>query len=605
MPNQSQLADTYQQRSTVFAGQEARERQQYERLSWVRLFLFVGLLALIILCWSWVWWAGLLSFAIGIALFARFVRWHNGFQDRAHFLQQKIRINREEIAALAGDTSAFGAGRAYIDTQHPYTYDLDVFGEHTLFPFLNRTTTQPGERCLADWLNAPADTPAIQQRQGALQELSTLLDWRQDFRATGLLIKEDPQGIARLLRWLADPPLVADRPLLRAALWGVPLLGLVGLLLWIFVLPWFVAILFLVPAGLLLRNTTEAVNRLHTLTSRATDTLATYAALMQRVEEIGFTHPHLQTLGDTFLREQKTASQAIRQLGYYLSQLDVRYNAFVIVLEITVLWDLQWVYRLDRWKEEYCEQLPAWFAALAELEALASLANTRYNQPDWHFPAVQTEPQLQATALGHPLLLAATRVPNDIGMPTRGHIHLITGSNMAGKSTWLRTVGLNIVLALAGAPVCARTLRLPQLQVYTSMRTQDALHESTSSFYAELKRLRFIIDAVENTALTGGRPVFFLLDEILKGTNSRDRHTGSKALIRQLIRKRGGGLIATHDLELGALEAEANGTVENWRIEVAIENGKLHFDYTLKRGVSESFNATLLMRQMGIDIPEE
>ena len=173
---------------------------------------------------------------------------------------------------------------------------------------------------------------------------------------------------------------------------------------------------------------------------------------------------------------------------------------------------------------------------------------------------------------------------------------------MAGKSTWLRTVGINIVLALAGAPVCATEFRLPLLQVYTSMRTQDALHESTSSFYAELKRLKFIIEAVEDPAKTNDIPVFFLLDEILKGTNSRDRHTGAKALIRQLIASRGAGLIATHDLELGALEAEAEGRIENWAIEVDIKDGKLFFDYKLKRGVSQSFNATLLMQQMGIKI---
>jgi DNA mismatch repair ATPase MutS len=221
--------------------------------------------------------------------------------------------------------------------------------------------------------------------------------------------------------------------------------------------------------------------------------------------------------------------------------------------------------------------------------------------PEWNDRA-----ELAVKNMGHPLLNRDVRVGNDLSLPTRGHIKLITGSNMAGKSTFLRTIGLNLVMAQAGAPVCAESMTFPTLQVYTSMRTQDALHESTSSFFAELKRLKVIIEAVDAANQVGHDqlPVFFLLDEILKGTNSVDRHTGSAALIRQLIRQRGGGLIATHDLELGRLEAEANGAIENLRIEVEIRDGQLDFDYKLKKGVSESFNATLLMKRMGIRIED-
>jgi DNA mismatch repair ATPase MutS len=206
---------------------------------------------------------------------------------------------------------------------------------------------------------------------------------------------------------------------------------------------------------------------------------------------------------------------------------------------------------------------------------------------------------VSAQQLGHPLIHRDQRIANEVVLPTQGHIKLLTGSNMAGKSTFLRTVGLNIVLAMTGAPVCAREMQVPLLKVYTSMRTQDALHESTSSFYAELKRLKVIIEAVE-----ADDKVFFLLDEILKGTNSRDRHTGSKALIKQLIQQGGAGIIATHDLELGSLEAQYNGTIENWCMEVAIDKDQLYFDYLLKKGVSKSFNATVLMRNMGIKIED-
>ncbi len=206
-----------------------------------------------------------------------------------------------------------------------------------------------------------------------------------------------------------------------------------------------------------------------------------------------------------------------------------------------------------------------------------------------------------ACALGHPLINPKQRITNDFQLAVRGQIHLITGSNMAGKSTWLRTVGVNLVLALAGAPVCASCLCMPQVQVWTSMRTQDALQESSSSFFAELRRLKAIIDAVEQQAT----PVFFLLDEILKGTNSRDRHTGARALIRQLIRAQGAGLIATHDLELTALAHSTDGQVLNYAMEVRLEAGALVFDYSLQPGVSQSFNATILMAQMGIAIDDK
>jgi DNA mismatch repair ATPase MutS len=290
-------------------------------------------------------------------------------------------------------------------------------------------------------------------------------------------------------------------------------------------------------------------------------------------------------------------SQRIDRLSYIISQLNARYNAFVILLNLFGLWDLQWVLRLERWKEDQQTALPVWFDTLAQFEALSSLATTVYNNPDWVFPVFTEKKQLAANALGHPLLRADQRVTNEVTLPTEGHIKLLTGSNMAGKSTFLRTVGLNIVLANVGMAVCAEKMELPKLQVYTSMRTQDALHESTSSFYAELKRLKIIIEAVEQE-----ENVFFLLDEILKGTNSRDRHTGSKALIHQLIEQGGGGIVATHDLELGSLEAQYSGKIENWCMEVAIEDGQLDFDYKIKKGVSQSFNATVLMQQMGIRI---
>lgn len=597
------IVATYEERAAHFRAAAGQLRRRYERLTWVRLLVFVGIVALSILAWSETpWWNGLLATAFLLLLFAALVRRHERIQRSARHQEQLAEANERELRVLDHQFADGPSGEAFVDAHHPYTYDLDIFGPHSLFQYLNRGNTSLGQSALASWLQAPAPAERVRERQEALRELAQRMDWRQHFQAYGATVQEEEGQIKKLHTWLDMPPVVLGHRWRRLSLWLAPLLGIAGIALWILWLPWFFALLFFVPAGLVLRNALEDVGRLHHQTGRASEILGRYADLIGHSEGGRFESPLLRKLQGTFLGGDVSASRAIRRLSYRLSQLDVRYNAFAILLELTVVWDLQQAYRLDRWKAVHRGHLPAWFAALGELEALLSLATLHHNQPDWAFPQLSDEPELRAGDLGHPLLPSDKRVGNDLHIPTRGHIHLVTGSNMAGKSTWLRSVGINTVLALAGAPVCARRMRLPELQVYTSMRTQDALHESTSSFFAELKRLKFIIEAVEDPGLTDGRPVFFLLDEILKGTNSRDRHTGAKALIRQLIRGRGAGLIATHDLELGALEAEADGQIENWAIEVDIRDGQLHFDYTLRRGVSQSFNATLLMRRMGIKV---
>ncbi len=593
----------YQKRAAEFSARATALQARYEKLGWVRLLSFLALVAVIILVWRETpWWSGMLTTGLGIFAFARLVRWHGRIQADAQHQQQLARLNTAEAQGQNNDFSAFSVGTDFVDPQHPYSYDMDLFGPYSLFQMVNRGSTSIGQARLASWLQDPSTNDVILERQAAGRDLAQQLEWQHHLRAYGAALEEEDGQIDRLYDWLKEPFVVEENTLRKVALWVAPLLFIVSMALWVTVWPWYQALLLLIPAGLWLRNSLEEIQKMHTLTGRAADTLRRYGQLISHIETAQFEAPKLKSLQAVFTEGDVSASQAIHKLAYRVSQLDVRYNAFVFLLEFSIVWDLQQAYRMDKWKLRHRDRLPQWFEALAELEALVSFGNLTMNQPEWIFPTLQEERQLHAEALGHPLLPNDKRVTNDISMPTAGHMHLLTGSNMAGKSTWLRTVGINIVLALAGAPVCARVFRLPQLQVYTSMRTQDALHESTSSFYAELKRLKFIIEAVEDPSKTAGRPVFFLLDEILKGTNSRDRHTGSKALIRQLIASKGAGIIATHDLELGELEAEADDQIENWAIEVDIKDGQLFFDYKLKRGVSQSFNATLLMQQMGIKV---
>ena len=591
------LQSKYNQRLQDFTAEADTLAQKYNRYTFLRVGIFVGGIALLILAWSANLWFGAVGTAVWLYGFYRFILWHQNIKTQEAHLRQLASINANEVRVLGHDFSMFEDGEQFVEAEHPYSLDLDIFGAFSLFQYCNRTSTAIGQQALADFFKHTASSEVILQRQTALKELKNKLDWRQHFQAHGTATEDEAAHLNSLKIWLNSENFMLGNSWLNIMLYLAPILAIVAVVLGFLYAPWWLAILVVLPNILALRNTAEKVNVAHIQTANAEKILSNYSRLMAQIEVEKFESTLLQKHHAYFAKEG--ASKQLQQLTYYIHQLNVRYNMFAIFLNLGGLWDLHWILRLERWKERNRELLPQWFESLAEVEALNSLATLYYNNPDFIFPEFQEKTEIEGVALGHPLLHKSKRVTNNFNCPTQGHIKLVTGSNMAGKSTFLRTVGLNLALAMIGAPVCAEKLRLPRLQVYTSMRTQDALHESTSSFYAELKRLKFIIDAVEQ-----GETIFFLLDEILKGTNSRDRHTGSKALIKQLIKAKGGGIIATHDLELGVLEAQYGGAIENLCMEVAIEGQTLHFDYTIKKGVSQSFNATLLMQQMGIRIDE-
>lgn len=601
------LLQLYQDRALRFRTQAQQLQQRYDRLSFVRLGVFTLAILATIFFWSLAWWGGILFIVLFILGFYRFVLWHQAIQESARHHEQLAIINKHEADTLQHNYAAFPTGKTFLQTDHPYALDLDLFGEYSFFQYTCRASTAIGQAKLANYLLHPlADEQQLKTRQIAVGELREQLDWRQHFQAYGREANDDPQHLLLLHQWLEDPDFVSNNRFLKLALYLAPVWFAIGVFLWWTVFSWHFMLLFLIPPALILRRTLDQVNFIHRRTTHAGDTLSLYGKLIEHIQGHTFDSPLLQQLHSQLGKQEQTASSYINRLAYIITQLNVRFNVFAIFLNLIGLWDLQWIYRLEKWKAGLRHELPLWFEVLSDIEALSSLGNLWYNNPEWIMPELDQATKFSALDIAHPLIQRNVRIGNDLSMPTRGHIKLITGSNMAGKSTFLRTIGLNLVLAQAGSPVCAKEMSFPTMQVYTSMRTQDALHESTSSFYAELKRLKVIIEAVDaaNQEDHDQLPVFFLLDEILKGTNSVDRHTGSASLIRQLIRQKGGGLIATHDLELGRLEAEAEGAIENLRIEVAIKEGILDFDYKLKKGVSESFNATLLMKQMGIRIEE-
>lgn len=350
----------------------------------------------------------------------------------------------------------------------------------------------------------------------------------------------------------------------------------------------------------------KAASEVHQQTNQSVSTLKAYQFMMQGVEQQTFHSTKLQRLqqalkGDGLPQTRsggKSASQSVKELSYILSNFDARANVMYHIFNVILLLDVHWLLRADRWKARAKDRIEGWLNSIGEVEALDSIASFAYAQPEFTFPKISDQRHyIHTEAMGHCLIPPQQRVTNDFAMQGRGGINVVTGSNMSGKSTFLRTVGTNIVLALTGAPVCAQQFEVSIMQVFTSMRTQDSLEENVSSFYAELQRLRQLLTMLETPQL----PILFMLDEILKGTNSQDRHHGAASLIKQLGKLEASGFVSTHDLELGKL-ADELPNLRNYNFTSTIEGDEIIFDYKLHDGVCQSFNASKLMEKMGIAI---
>jgi hypothetical protein len=590
----------YPSRQAHFEDLAQTLHKRYNLLSLARLLFFIAVVAGGFVLLSLHWAAAVSFWVLGLAAFLFLVKRHQKIQEEEAFQTRMALVNAQEQAALNYNFQAFADGAEFMDPQHPYANDLDVFGRRSFFQSINRCVSAGGRSHLAAYLSAPAEPSVIKERQQAIAELSQHLEWRQQFRACGLANEDQAKYQQLLQQWLALPNHLHGHNQLFWALTLLPFFNVIALALILPFYPAFLGLVALIPSVLLLRRYFVQVNEAIGQTQQAEAWLQTYAGLIDLVEKAAFQTPFLQKIrAELAPQGDKNTSAVLRDLSYYLSQLQVRNNPFAIFLNLIGLWDLQWLYKLEGWKSRWRDSLPQWFEALAEIDALCSLANAYYNNRDWTFPKVEKGVELQAQKLGHPLIPANRRIGNDLKMQTQAQLKLLTGSNMAGKSTWLRTLGLNMVMAQAGSAVCAQALEMPPLYLFTGMRTQDDLSESTSSFYAELRRLKALVDRVEGPEKVE-MGVFFLLDEILKGTNSRDRHAGSRALILQLLAAGAAGFIATHDLELTAMENENPSQIENLCMEVDIQGEELHFDYTLKKGISQSFNATLLMKGLGL-----
>ena len=590
----------YQQRIESLTSDRSVLIKQKSLISW-------GRLAAILFAFAAIWFlrTGYLVISIGIAallmiVFFRLVIMAVNTAQKIDNLNRLIAINEQEIRTANGDYYNLPDGAKYLPALHHYANDLDIFGRASLYQYINRTASEQGGSTLANWLLQPAETPQILQRQEAAKELQEQYQWRQQLQAHGNAEPVTKATQQKIETWLQDDDTFFTNAIWQAVRFIGPAITITITTLYIadkIETKWFnlSLLVFFLITGYISKKTTNTYNTL----SKIAPEISTLSNSIRHIENQAFSSTWLQQNQQHFTKENKRASASVKSLNGILSRLDIRLNPVAFLpLNILLFWDLQQMLSFQKWKKENKENIITWLDALGEMEAMNSIATLAFNHAGWCFPEIAEEHgTFTATELGHPLIAQQKRVDSSFHTLGTGKIAIITGSNMAGKSTFLRSIGLSLVMGMAGMPVCAVAARFSRMPVISTMRISDNLEESTSTFYAELKKLKEIIDAVNRH-----EKIFLLLDEILRGTNSLDRHTGSKALIQQLIKQQAVGIIATHDLELAKLINDYPANVHNYHFDVQVANEELYFDYKLKEGICQSLNASILMKKIGIEM---
>jgi hypothetical protein len=530
--------------------------------------------------------------------FGLIVRHHNKLRAEL-LLYEKIRqINQEEIDRLNHKFEDLPTWDEFANEQHVYAADLDLYGKKSLFQLVNRAETAAGVGALKYWLEHFADKATIETRQMAVKELAPKVDWRQKIQAHGKANKKEKGQDDDFQNWLNGTDKISNNGLHRILPYiffivsGVLLIGaFTGLSpISFLLLPIIISIIFLVRIRVYSETTYE-------MTTTGVVLLQSVENILVLLEKENFGNGYLLELKKKLFDNRTHASSKIIELRKILAWLNLRGNQMYHLFNLMFLLDFIFLMQAEKWRQKYKDDVEIWFGVIADFEALNSLGAFTFAHEAYTFPRITGEgPIFSCTKLGHPLIPPGQRVSNDFAIEGAGQVGIVTGSNMAGKSTFLRTVGVNAVLAFAGAPVCAEQLNLSIFQVFTSMRTKDNLVENISSFYAELLRLKSLLQSINET-----RPVLFLLDEILKGTNSTDRHLGAESLAIQLSQSNAFGLISTHDLKLGELKLDAK-KLKNYNFSSEINGEEIVFDYKLREGICMSTNASQLMSKIGINI---
>lgn len=592
----------YTERLSLTKGQLQQVKKQIFRISMLRLTLFIAGVAGIYFFFSQ---TPLLIVCICLTFLPLFilVKIHNRFFIRKEWLETQAHIIQEELQALSGDYSSFEDGKEYVNPEHPYSFDLDIFGRRSLFQSINRTCTFFGKVRLAEWLqNHLHEKASIEKRQEMVREISEHTLFREQFRVAGLVHHSQSSDAEKIQAWSQSPAQYLHAGWVKAFIWGVPVIN--SLLLITSLAGWTSFSWLGLSFGIFLVLSFGIIKRatyIQETYGKQLKSLNGYARLIALAKAEDWKSAGMQELMERFNLNGQSPIQALQQLSKELDRLDLRNNQFLyVLLEGSIFFQLQEIVRIERWKVRYGQHISEWLETVGELDTLCSLGTFAYNHPQYTYPELTEKPFcFLATQMGHPLMPASQCVKNDATIPSRPFFLIITGANMAGKSTYLRTIGVNYLLACVGTPVCCEKLKLHPNQLITSLRTSDSLSDNESYFFAELKRLKRIIDL-----LNQGQQLFIILDEILKGTNSMDKQKGSFDLIRQFMQLKANGIIATHDLLLGNLIKQFPEEIWNYCFEADIKENELTFSYKLREGVAQNMNACFLMKKMGIILQE-
>ncbi len=599
--------------TSVYAARAARhaelrdaELQASSRISRLRLATFLAATALLI--WTLSRTATPFPLVVAAALYAAFgalVVWHARVEARAEWQDALRLVNERAVARIErrwADLPPADVPGAIDLAHHPYALDLDLFGRASLFQWLGPAATPAGSTTLAAWLLSPASAEEVRARQAGVAELASRDEWRGELAAHGVIAS----GVRRreldaFLTWAEEGPSVPSWlrivvVLLTASIWlpfGLFAAGVLD------------AALFLVPmvAGVVLSfGLSKGIHSAFERAGAGQQSLGRYAEIFEHVLAHAFEAPWLRAQQARLSADGVAAPACMRRLNRILGFAELRTAAALLhfPIQALTLWDFHVMFALERWRRATGAHLRGWMAALADIDALAALATARHDNPQWCLPEISTEPVYAAEALGHPLLPDTRRVVNDVELGPPGTLLLVTGSNMSGKSTLLRAIGLNTVLAQAGGCVCAVRLRLPAVDLQTSIRVQDSLELGLSYFMAALARLKGVVDAAERPR--PGRVLLYLLDEILQGTNSAERGIAVLAVARHLLASGAIGAMTTHDLNLAGQEPLRSTARLVHFTETVDESGQMRFDYRLRDGLATSRNALRLMQLIGIDV---
>ncbi|MDL2266198.1 DNA mismatch repair protein MutS [Parabacteroides sp. OttesenSCG-928-G21] len=577
-------------------------KKKIHSLGSIRLILVIIALFTIWFLRSEGWQTLTLTTAIFVIPFAFLMLYHNRLSIQKTYYELLLDLNQNELKGLAYDFSAFDGAPDKISPEHEFSLDLDLFGERSLFQSINRTVTSVGRTTLSDWFIHPLKKKTdIIGRQKAVQELAALPTLCQHFYVSG---KQDPgknKDKDILLALSSENYYFINNRFFKSLIYIIPslwILLIIGCLAGL--LNWNILAIYFPVSFLLAYMGNNKINKLHNSVNKMERIFRTYADLMKCIETQSFHAEELLQIQNKLSAHSSalSASHSIKQLSGYIGGLDQRGSFAGILLNVFYLRDIRHALLLEKWQQKHINIIPKWFEALAEFDAFCSLATFAFNHPDYTYAEIADHYfNIEGQGLGHPLIPRNVCVKNDIRIAQNPSFLIITGANMAGKSTYLRTIGVNFLLACIGAPACAEKLCLYPAQLVTSLRTSDSLVSNESYFFAELKRLKMIIDRLKS-----GEELFIILDEILKGTNSLDKQKGSIALMKQLVSFNASGIIATHDLQLGNLENEFPQAIKNYRFEADIKEDTLSFSYLLREGIAQNMNASFLMKKMGITV---